>query len=215
MLALDGNGFELARAGEGVEDVAHTRAGGEWRKEGLDLVFGSEDGLTEIEGDEGRERGGLAGVGTGLDLLGEAGGDGLPEGWLIAGLRNGKDAELLPELGERAEDGSLGDFLAQISDQIVRSLRTIFDEQSVSISGERRNLHSAGGGGWLLPRLVAAQGKDEGKGGSRDDEVRSFGRSGGEAEKIERDRGAIGDEACEKGAGGLGGGERGVRVGGA
>ena len=77
--AFDGDGFELARRHQRVDDVADARAGGDRREEGLDLLFGGDDGLAEIEGDERGERGRLSGVGSGLDLLGEAGGGQLPE----------------------------------------------------------------------------------------------------------------------------------------
>ena len=104
--------LELAGAGEGVQDVAHAGASGKWREEGLNLVFGGEDGLTEIERDKGRQRGRLTGVSASLYLLGETRRDGLPEGRLVTGLGNGNDTQLLPELREGAENGSLSDFLA-------------------------------------------------------------------------------------------------------
>ena len=117
--AFDGYGFELAGGEQRVDDVADARAGGEGREEGLDLFFGGDDGLAEIERDEGGEGGGLAGVGSGFDLLGEAGGGELPEGGCAVGLGDGEDAEVLPELGERAEDGGLGDLFAELGGEIV------------------------------------------------------------------------------------------------
>ena len=51
----------------------------------------------------------MAGVGSGFDLFGEAGCGELPESWRAVGLGDGKDAEVLPEFGEGAEDGSLRD----------------------------------------------------------------------------------------------------------
>ena len=99
--AFDCDGFELACGDERVDDVADARAGGEGGEEGLDLFLRRYDGLTEIERDECRERGGLASVGSGFDLLGEAGGGELPESGCAVGLRDGDDAEMLPEFGER------------------------------------------------------------------------------------------------------------------
>ena len=117
--AFDGDGFELAGGEERVDDVADARAGGDGREEGFDLFFGRYDGLAEVERDEGGERGGLAGVGSGFDLLGEAGGGELPEGGCAVGLGDGKDAEVLPELGEGAEDGGLGDLFAELGGEVV------------------------------------------------------------------------------------------------
>ena len=117
--AFDGDGFKLACGEERVDDVADARAGGEGREEGLDLFFGRDDGLAEVERDECRERGGLAGVGSGFDLLGETGGGELPEGGCAVGLRDGEDAEVLPEFGEGAEDGGLGDLFAELGGEVV------------------------------------------------------------------------------------------------
>ena len=117
--AFDGDGFELAGGEERVDDVADARAGGDGREEGLDLFFGRDDGLAEVERDEGRESGGLAGVGSGFDLFGEAGGGEFPEGWGAVGLRDGEDAEVLPEFGEGAKDGGLGDLFAELGGEVV------------------------------------------------------------------------------------------------
>ena len=117
--AFDGDGFELACGEERVDDVADARTRGDGREEGFDLFFGRYDGLAEVERDEGRERGGLAGVGSRFDLLGEAGGGELPEGRRAVGLRDGEDAEVLPEFGEGAEDGGLGDLFAELRGEVV------------------------------------------------------------------------------------------------
>ena len=117
--AFDGDGFELASGDERVDDVADARAGGDGREEGFDLFLRRYDGLAEVERDEGRESGGLACVGSGFDLFGEAGGGELPEGGGAVGLRDGEDAEVLPELGEGAEDGGLGDLFAELRGEVV------------------------------------------------------------------------------------------------
>ncbi len=72
----------------------------------------------KIERDESGEGGGLACVGSGFDLLGEAGGGELPEGGRAVGLGDGEDAEMLPELGESAEDGGLGDLFAELRGEV-------------------------------------------------------------------------------------------------
>ena len=110
--AFDRYRFELAGGEERVDDVANARAGGDGGEEGFDVLFAGYDGLAEIERDERRESGGLAGVGSGFDLLGEAGGGELPLGGCAVGLRDGQDAEVLPEFGESAEDGGFGDLFA-------------------------------------------------------------------------------------------------------
>ncbi len=81
-LAFDGNGLELTGCDERVDDVADARAGGNWGEEGFDVIFAGYDCLAEVEGDEGGESGWLAGVGSSLDLLGEAGRGQLPRVWL-------------------------------------------------------------------------------------------------------------------------------------
>ena len=113
-LAFDGDGIELAGGDERVDDVADTRTGGQRGEEGFDLGLGGYDGLAEVEGDERGESGGLTGVGSGFELLGEAGGGELPEGWSAVLLGDGEDAEVLPELGEGAEDGGFGDLFAEL-----------------------------------------------------------------------------------------------------
>ena len=118
-LAFDGDGLELAGGEERVDDVADARSCGERREEGLDLFFGRDDGLAEVERDESRESGGLSGVGSGFDLLGEAGGDEFPKGGCAVGWRDGEDAEMLPELGEGAEDGGLGDLFTELRGEVV------------------------------------------------------------------------------------------------
>ena len=214
--AVDHKGVELTGAHEGVDDVADARAGCEGGEEGLDLVFGGEDGLAEIEADEGREGGGLAGVAAGLDLLGEAGGGGLPEGGAAVGLGDGEHAEVAPELDEGAKDGGLGDLFAEVGDEIVGGEGAVLDEQGVGVEREGADLGGAGGGGWLLPGLVAAQGEDVGEDGGGDDEVGDVraevgaGGAGGCAEQAQGDGGAIADEAREQGAGGLSLGEGGI-----
>ena len=169
--------------------------------------------MAEVERDEGGEGGGLAGIGAGFNLLGKAGGDGLPDGGLTAGLRNGEDAQLLPELGQGAKNGSLGDFLAEVSDEVVGGFGAVLDEQGVGVGGERRDLAGARGGRRLLPGFVAAKGEDEGEGGGGDDEVRRLGGGGGKAEQVERDGGTVGDETSEQGTGGRRGRVGGVSVG--
>src|SRR5207248_10095994 len=110
--AVDSYGFELAGGEERVDDVANARSGGEGGEEDFDLFFRRCDGLAEIEGDESREGGGLAGVGSGFDLLGEPGGGELPQGGGAVKLGDGEHAEMLPEFGEGAEDGGRSDFFA-------------------------------------------------------------------------------------------------------
>ncbi len=90
--AFDGDGFKLACGEQRVDDVANARACCERREEGFDLFFRRDDGLAEVERDESGERRGLASVGSGFDLLGEAGGRELPECGRTVCLRNGKDA---------------------------------------------------------------------------------------------------------------------------
>ncbi len=63
----------------------------------------------------------MAGVGSGLDLFGEAGGGELPESGRAVGLRDGNDAEVLPEFSESAEDGGLGDLFAELGGEVVRA----------------------------------------------------------------------------------------------
>ena len=118
-----------------MQHIANAGARRQWREEGLDLVLGGENGLAKIERDEGGERGGLAGVGAGLDLLGKARCDGLPDRRLVAGLRDGNYAELLPELGEGAKNGGLGDLLAQIRGERICTLRAVLDEEGVGVGG--------------------------------------------------------------------------------
>ncbi len=117
--AFDGYGFELAGGEERMDYVADARAGGEGREESFDLFLRRDDGLAEVERDEGRERGGLSGVGSGFNLFGEAGGGEFPEGWGAVGLRDGENPEVLPEFGEGAEDGGLGDFFAELRGEVV------------------------------------------------------------------------------------------------
>ena len=51
--AFDSDGLDLAGAEECVDYVADAGAGGQWREEYLDLFFGCDDGLAQIERDEG------------------------------------------------------------------------------------------------------------------------------------------------------------------
>ncbi len=116
--AVDSDAFELSGAGQGVDDVANAGPGCERGEEGLDVGLGGEERLREIEADEGGKGGGLSGVGTSLELFGEAGGDRLPECGAAGGVGDGEDAEVLPELAEGAEDGGLGDLLAECGGEV-------------------------------------------------------------------------------------------------
>ncbi len=197
-----------------MNHIANARAGGDGREEGFDILFAGYDGLAEIERDERRERGGLAGVGSGLDLLGEARGGELPEGGSSVGLRNGEDAEVLPEFGEGAEDGGLGDLFAELGCQIVGGEGDALGQKIVGGKGEGRDLGGPAGGRRLLPGFVAAEGEDVGEGEGGDDEVWDFGAgAGGVAEQVERDGAAVGDEAGEQAAGLIGFGQRGGGIG--
>ena len=82
----------------------------------------------------------------------------------------------------------------------------------------------AGGGGGLLPGLVASEGEDVGQDSGGDYEVGGFSAcAGGVAEEVEGDGGSLGDEAGEEatglfrigqGRGGVGGAEGGLDQGG-
>ena len=176
--AFDDEGVELASGGKGVEDVSDAGAGGERGEKGFDLVFGAEDGLSEVERDQGGEGGGLAGVGSGFDLFGEPCADRFPKCGGAAGLEDGKDAEVLPELRQGAEDRCFGDLLAEVGDEVIGRARAIFGEQGVGVEGKWRDLGRARVGGRLLPGFVAAQGEDVGQDLARDEEVRAIGRGG-------------------------------------
>ena len=83
---------------------------------------------------------------------------GLPPGW-----GTGMTRSCCQSSDQGAENGGLGDFLAEVSYEIVGGFGAVLDEQGVGVGGERRDLAGAGGGGWLLPGLIATQGEDEGK----------------------------------------------------
>ena len=155
----------------------------------------------------------MAGVGSGLDLFGEARGGELPLGGCAVGLREGQDAEGLPQLRECAQDGGLCDLFAKLGDEIVGGERDFLGEQVVGSEGERGDFAGSGGRGGLLPGFGAAQGEDVGEGQGGDDEVGRFAASAvGVSEEIEGDGAAVGDEAREKTAClfGVGEGRRGV-----
>ncbi len=184
-----------------MDHVPDARTGGDGGEECLDVFFGGDDGLAEIEGDEGRERGGLAGVGSGFDLLGEARGGELPEGGGAVGLGHGQSAEVLPEFGEGAKDGGLGDLFAELGGEVVgaHAGSVVFGtlgEEGVGVEGERGDLGGAAGGGGLLPGFVATEGEDVGEGEGRDDEVGGLAAgAGGRAEEVEGNGSAVEDEA--------------------
>ena len=178
VFALDGDRLQLTSTGERMDDVTNARARRKRGEKGLDLILSCQDSLTQEERDKGRKRGRLAGVGAGLDLLGEARCDRLPERWLTARLRDGNNTQLLPEFREGTENSSLCHLFAKITGQRVRAPWTIVYEQGVGVSRKRRHLCRPGGRRRLLPGLVAAQSKDVGEGSSRDDEIRRFGCRG-------------------------------------
>ncbi len=86
-----------------------------------------------------------------------------------SGCGMGDDAKVLPEFGERAEDGRLGDLFAELRGEVVGGhagcvVFGAFGKESVGVEGERRDLAGSAGGGGLLPCLVATEGEDVGEG---------------------------------------------------
>ena len=106
----------------------------------------------------------LPSVGSGFDLLGKAGRGQLPESGLPVELRDGDDAEVLPELGEGAEDGGLGDLFAQLGGKIIGGHRDALGQHVVGREGQRGDLGGPAGGWGLLPCFVAAKSEDVGEG---------------------------------------------------
>src|ERR1700679_1107966 len=106
---------------------------------------------------------------------------------------------MLPELGEGAEDGGFGYLFAELGCEVVGGEARVFclpGEESVGVQRERGDFGGAAGGGGLLPGFVAAEGEDVLKGERGDEKVWSFGAdAGGVAEKVERDRTSVEDEA--------------------
>ena len=157
-LAFDNDGLKLAGREERVQDIAEAGAGGEGGEEGFSFVFCCCESLPQIERDERAEGGGLAGVGTGFDLLGEARGGELPEGGGAVKLRDGQDTELRPELCEGAQDGGFSDFLAELGGELGRRKGDLGSEDFICGEGEGETLtEPAVTGGCfqaLLPRRV-------------------------------------------------------------
>ncbi len=114
---------------------------------------------------------------------------------------------MLPEFGESAEDGGLGDLFAELRGEVVGreagdGLFCALGKQGVGVQGERRDFGGAAGGGRLLPCLVAAEGEDVREGERGDEEVGGFGAdAGGIAEEVEGNGSRVEDEAREEGAG--------------
>lgn len=94
---------------------------------------------------------------------------------------------MLPEFGESAEDGCLGDLFAELGGEVgCGEADGLVGKEGVGVECERGNFGRAAGGGRLLPGLVAAKGEDVGEGERGDEEVWRLGAdAGGTAEKIQ------------------------------
>jgi len=202
VLAGEDEWLDLSCGDERTDDVANARARCQRREEELDVLFRGENGLTQIERDERGERSGKSSVGTGLDLLGVAGGGELPEGGSAIGLGNRKNAEMLPELGESAKCGGFGDLIAEFCGEFGCAEAALGDEDVVGRERQRGDLGGSAGDGRLLPCFIAAKGKEIGQNRGCGEEVRGLGTGpGGRAEEMKRNDSAFGDESREKDAG--------------
>ncbi len=179
-----------------MKHVTHAGTGRERGKVGADFIFGGEERLAEIEGDESAEGGGLAGVGTGFYGLQKAGSGELPAGDAFALPQGRDDANKRPELGEGANDGGFGDLAADFVDDFGDGEGAFFGQHLVDVEGESGDLDGAGGLGGALPAFVAAQGEDEGEGGGAHDEVGHIAEA---PEQVQRNGGALRDKAGNEG----------------
>ena len=159
-----------------MDHVADARARGQRREEALNLILTCDDRLAQVERDQRRERRRLSRIRARLHLLGESRAGQLPQRRVLSCLGQRKHAQVRPKLAESAQNGRLGDFLADLGGQIVCGERPALRERLMRRQSQRRHLERARCHRRLLPRLVAAQGKDVRKNRRRCDEVRCIAR---------------------------------------
>ncbi len=103
----------LAGGYQAAKHLADLAAGGQWGQEQLNLFHARGDHGLQIDGGkhgDGRNLGGGGAFGNGLL---EASAEQLPLGWLAGGRNDRDDPQLLPELGNGAQNSAFGHFPAQ------------------------------------------------------------------------------------------------------
>jgi hypothetical protein len=120
----------------------------------------------------------------------------------------GHDAHGVPELGERAQDGGLGDLAAELRAQFHGGERAFAFEQLPRLGGERRDAPVAGGGGFALGIALRLERVEIGQRLRGSEEIRVLAYEAEDAdarcraEEIERDDRARCDQAREHLCGG-------------
>ena len=156
------DGVNLACGDQSAQNFAHLAARGERSKEHLDLFHAGGDHGLQVDGGKHGDRGDLRGGSAFGDGLLEAGAQQLPFGGLPGSGDDRNDAQLLPELGDGAQNGDFSHFAAErmleLRDGGVAGLKLL-----VGLDGELRNLARTGQLRAAAPVAIAAQGIDIGQ----------------------------------------------------
>ena len=194
MAAVDHDRLQLLRRGQPMQRIPHPGARRQRREKGLDLVLGGQHDLPQVQRDQRRQRSWLSGVCARFDLLRKARHSSFPDSGSAVRLRDRQHAQMLPKLAERAQNRRLGQAFSQLPGKISRCARTTLGQKRKRVGRERRYLDRSRVGWRLLPELVATQGEDVRKYGSRDDKIGVLARCAWRAKQVERNRGAVSDQ---------------------
>lgn len=111
-----------------MHNLTYARARRKRREKGCDLLFGGDEALLQVEGDEGAQGCGLPGVCPRLDSLEEARSDQLPARIPFALLEHGNYAQNLPKLTQGACNSRLGDLTAYLVHDFSDGQRALFGQ---------------------------------------------------------------------------------------
>ena len=202
VFSADHHSLQLPCSHQRVSHVANARTRCQRRQERFDFIFSSANRLAQVERNQRRKRGGLAGIRACLDLLGKTGSRQFPKCGRAIQLRHRDHAQLRPELGQCAQNSRFRDFVADLVRHVGGRKHDLGGEDFIYCQRQRRNLDRPGRYRRLLPCLVAAQGENVGENSSGDDKVGNVGpvRTGG-AEQVQRDGIAIRNQPCQQAAG--------------
>ena len=155
------DGVDLARGDQAAQHFTHLAAGGERRQEQLDLFHAGGNHRLQVNRSKHRDGGHLRGGGAFGNGFLEAQAKQLPLRSLAGSGDNRNDAQLLPELGDGAQNGGFGDFPTQGMRELGKGGVARL-QQLVGLDGQGRNLAGAGQLRAAAPVAVASEGIDVG-----------------------------------------------------